>query len=324
MKRIVIFLTVILAAAIFSSPALAQQTVTVIIPAENTVAGDRILLGDIASVQAASPAGQELAEALRRIDLGPAPAAGEQIILRQAQIEQRLTASRLNLNEAKWSLPPELRITGSGQVLSEASLKMALEKYLSETEPYMNGEYSLLTAHFGRLPTLPPGRVTYRFVPQASSNPAYLSGNFFFSVDGREAARARVTAQIELSTRAVVAARPLSRGHVITEDDISLSLAPYSQAKGAITDPQMVIGNATKNNINAGEPINERTLTKSLMVRRGDMVTIVAQSGGLKVSASGQARQDGALGDTVSVTNLNSNKNVAGRVIGPNLVEIVF
>lgn len=323
MKRI-LFIAVFIASLGLSVLPAQAQVVSVVMPAENTVSGERILLGDVASIQALNPAGTDLAEALSQVDLGPAPAAGEQIILRRTQIEQWLTASRLNLGEVSWSLPQELRLNGQGQVLSEESLKMALEQYLSETEPYRGGEYSLISAHFGRLPTLPPGRVTYRFVPQSSSNPAYLAGNFFFSVNGREAARARVTAQVDLSIRAVVAARPLSRGHVLTEDDVSLSLAPYAQAKGALTDPAMVIGNAMKNNVNAGEPISERNLSKSLMIRRGDMVTIVAQQGGLKVTASGQARQDGALGDTVSVTNLNSNKNVSGKVIGPNMIEIVF
>lgn len=321
MKRIFLIIAFIL--CLSAVPALAQ-TVSVVMPAENTVTGDRIILGDVASIQTLSPAGADLAGALSLVDLGPAPGAGEEVILRRAQIEQWLRASKLNLSEAAWSLPPELRLRGQGQVLSEESLKMALERYLSETEPYRTGEYTLINANFGRLPTLPPGRVTYRFVPQSSSNPAYLSGNFFFNVDGKEAARARVTAQVDLSVRAVVAARPLSRGHVLAEDDVSLSMVPFAQARGALTDPAMVLGNAVKNNLNAGEPISERNLTKSLMVRRGDTVTIVAQAGGLKVTASGQARQDGALGDTVSVTNLNSNKNVAGRVIGPNLVEIVF
>lgn len=211
-----------------------------------------------------------------------------------------------------------------GQALTEGSLKAALEQYLAGAEPYKSGQYTLLSAKFGRLPTLPPGRVTYRFAPQGSSNPAYLAGTFFLNVDGQEAARVRVTAQVELSVPAVVAARPLARGQVLGEDDVSLSLAPYSQAKGALTDVAAVVGATLKANLAAGDAIHDRNLAKSVMVRRGDMVTIVAQEGGLKVTASGQARQDGALGDTVSVTNLGSKKNVSGRVIGPNMVEIVF
>ncbi|UQZ89707.1 flagella basal body P-ring formation protein FlgA [Deltaproteobacteria bacterium Smac51] len=314
---------IMLALWLAASPALAA-VVSVVMPPENTVVGDKILLGDVAHIDVLNPQGEELAAALRQVELGPAPAAGEEVLLRRTQIEQRLVASKLNLSEADWSVPQEVRLTGRGQTLSEESLRMALEQYLAETEPYRSGKYSLINAHFGHLPVLPPGRVTYRFVPQSSSNPAYLAGNFFFSVDGRETARARVTAQVDLSILAVVAARPMSRGHVLNEDDVSLSMAPYAQAKGALTDPAMVVGNALKANLNAGDPIRDRNLTKSLMVRRGDMVTILAQQGGLKVSASGQARQDGSLGDTISVTNLNSKKNIAGRVIGPNMVEIVF
>jgi flagella basal body P-ring formation protein FlgA len=42
------------------------------------------------------------------------------------------------------------------------------------------------------------------------------------------------------------------------------------------------------------------------------------------VTATGQAKQDGALGETIAIINLSSKKTVAGRVTGPNQVEIIF
>ncbi|MDL2227084.1 flagellar basal body P-ring formation chaperone FlgA [Deltaproteobacteria bacterium OttesenSCG-928-M10] len=304
--------------------ALSAAVVSVAMPPENTVSGPRVLLGDVAFIDVLDPAGQDLAASLARVDLGAAPAAGAEGFIRRAQIEQRLKASRLNLEEVAWSLPEELRLTGLGQALNEESLKAVLEKYLAETEPYRSGNFTLLTVNFGNLPTLPPGQVDYRFVPQSSSNPAYLSGSFFFSVDGREVARSRINAQVDLNVEALVAVRALPKGHVIDENDVSLSLVPFNQAKGALTDPGPAVGSTVKSNLAAGDPIRDRNLTKSLMVRRGEMVTIIAQTGGLKVTASGQARQDGALGDTINVTNLDSKKNISARIIGPNTVEVIF
>ena len=310
--------------ACFWPTTLSAAMISVAMPPENTVSGPRVLLGEVAFIDILDSAGAELAADLATIDLGAAPAAGAEIVIRRQQIEQRLKASRLDLEAVTWSLPDELRITGQGQELGEESLKTALEKYLSETEPYRSGQYALANVTFSNLPTLPPGQILYRFVPQSSSNPVYLTGNFFFSVDSREVARCRVSAQIDLSVEALVAVRPLPKGHVIDESDVSLSMAPFNQAKGSLTDPDLAVGQTVKNNLAAGEPIKERNLTKSLMVRRGEMVTIVAQSGGVKITASGQARQDGALGDTINVTNLGSKKNVTGRIIGPSTVEVIF
>lgn len=318
-----LFLMWLLAGLWLAGPLFAAQ-VSVIIPEENTVSGPRVLLGDIASISVLKPEGAELAQALGRVDLGPAPEAGRQVVLRRAQLEQRLVASRLNLSEAAWTLPVELRLIGRGQELSEDTLRQTLEKYLAETEPYRSGRFELVSVNFGSLPGLPPGQVNYRFVPQSSSNPTYLSGAFFFSVDGKEVGRARVSTQIDLTIEALVVTRSLAKGHILDEADLSLTMVPYSQAKGALTDPAVAMGSTLRTNLTAGDPVKDRNLTKSVMVRRGDMVTIIAQQGGLTVTASGQAKQDGALGDTISIMNLNSKKTVTGRVVGPDRVEIVF
>ncbi|MDR1921702.1 MAG: flagellar basal body P-ring formation chaperone FlgA, partial [Candidatus Adiutrix sp.] len=156
------------------------------------------------------------------------------------------------------------------------------------------------------------------------ANPASLSGYIHFIVGGRSVSRARVAAQIDLSVPAVVAARPLSRGHVLAEGDLRLGQVPFAQAKEALTDPAAPLGSALKFNVAAGEVVGESHLTKSMIVRRGEAVTMIARQGGLKVTAAGQARQDGALGDVISVTNLSSKKNVSARIIGPHTVEIIF
>lgn len=298
--------------------------VSVTVPPEISTAGPRVLLGEVAAISVLNPAGAELAQALAQIDLGQTPAAGQRLVWRRAQVEQRILAARLNLSEAVFSIPDEVTITGRGQELNQDILRLALEKYLAETEPYRSGTFQLVTVNFGTLPTLPPGRVAYRFVPQASSNPTYLAGNFFFAVEGQEAGRARVTAQVDLTVPALVATRTLARGHILAEEDLSLTQIPYTQGKGALLDPNQAVGQTLKGNVSAGDPIRDRNLTKSILVKRGDMVTIVAQQGGLKVTASGQARQDGALGDTIGITNLDSKKNLTGRVIGPSQVEIIF
>ncbi|MDR1309764.1 MAG: hypothetical protein LBL95_07710, partial [Deltaproteobacteria bacterium] len=70
-----------------SSPALAG--VNVVFPAQNTVAGPRITLGDVANVVADSPADQPLADLVGAVDLGPSPGPGIDLVLRRRQIEQR-------------------------------------------------------------------------------------------------------------------------------------------------------------------------------------------------------------------------------------------
>lgn len=61
-----------------------------------------------------------------------------------------------------------------------------------------------------------------------------------------------------------------------------------------------------------------------IVVRYRDGVKLIAQVGNLRVSVSGEALQEGRVGQTIRVRNIDSQKTVLGRVVGAGLVEIDF
>jgi flagella basal body P-ring formation protein FlgA len=314
----------LMAAMVF--PSGLSAGVQVIVPADNTVTGPRILLGDIANVAADTDSEEDraLASLLEAADLGPSPAPGQRITLRRQQLEARLIESGAPVNDARWIIPAQTVLTGEGNAPDRDLLKRVVTDYLERSEPWASGRWELLNVTSPAPPALPDGTVEWRFSPQASSNPNYLSGTVYFSVDGREAGRVRVTAQIDLQVQAVVAARDLPRGHVLAEEDLSESWAPFARAKGALTGVSQAEGQTLKTSVRAGAPVRDRDLVRTAMVAKGETVSIVAQSGGLKVTALGQAREDGALGQTISVMNQDSKKTISAKVIAPGQVEVVF
>jgi len=299
--------------------------VSVTMPPARTVAGERLLLGDIAFIEALDPAGQALASALGLVDMGPAPAPGRSAVLRRDEMKKTLLASGLDLRAATWTLPAELKVTsGEEAVVSEAELRAALEKHLAASEPYQSGSFELVSLNLGPLPALGPGPVTFRFQPQGSSSPVNVSGHFIYSRNNRDVGRSRVTAQIDLSIPALVAARALPRGQVLASDDLSLILLPYNQARGALNDLGLAVGATLKTTLAASAPVREQALARSMAVRKGDTVIINARQGQLNVTTTGEAKADGVTGDTITVTNLTSKKNIRARIIGPGQVEVIF
>jgi flagella basal body P-ring formation protein FlgA len=129
---------------------------------------------------------------------------------------------------------------------------------------------------------------------------------------------------VDLRLPAVVAVRDLPRGHVLGEEDLSESHVAHAQAKGALTSIGAALGQTLKTNVRTGAPIRDRDLATTAMVQKGEIVTIIAQSGGMRITATGQARQDGGLGQTISVVNQDSKKTIPAKVIGPGMVEVVF
>ncbi|MDR1657865.1 MAG: flagellar basal body P-ring formation chaperone FlgA [Deltaproteobacteria bacterium] len=303
---------------------LSRAGVMVIFPPENTAQGSRLILGDVATVTPDSENDQALADLVSAVDLGPSPSAGEDLILRRRQLEQRLSTSGAPISELRWLIPDEVKFTGASVATDETLVKKIITEYLDRSEPYTSGQYDLLSLNYSTPPALPHGQVEYRFTPQSSSNPAYLTGTIFFTVNGQQAGRLRVTAQVDLRIPAIVVVRDLPRNHVLAEEDLTETMVSFAQAKGALTEIDRVVGQTLKTTVRAGAPVRDRDLVATSMVKKGEIVTIIAQNGNLKISAIGQARQDGALGQTISVVNQDSKKTISAKVIGPGMVEVIF
>ena len=60
------------------------------------------------------------------------------------------------------------------------------------------------------------------------------------------------------------------------------------------------------------------------LVKRGDMVVIVAEAEGLKVTAIGEVKSAGRLGERVKVVNLDSDKRLSARVMDNKTVKVEF
>ena len=61
---------------------------------------------------------------------------------------------------------------------------------------------------------------------------------------------------------------------------------------------------------------------KPEIVQRNDTVTIVYQAPGIVLTLRGQAQEAGALGDTISVLNVESKRIVQGVISAPGRVTV--
>jgi flagella basal body P-ring formation protein FlgA len=60
------------------------------------------------------------------------------------------------------------------------------------------------------------------------------------------------------------------------------------------------------------------------LVRRGNVVVIIAESDVLKVTALGEVKEKGRRGETIRVVNLSSKKEIYARVVDSNTVKVDF
>jgi flagella basal body P-ring formation protein FlgA len=60
------------------------------------------------------------------------------------------------------------------------------------------------------------------------------------------------------------------------------------------------------------------------LVKRGDLVVILVESNGLKITTLGQVKKKGRLGERIPVVNMDSKKVLHARVIDSNTVKVDF
>ena len=119
---------------------------------------------------------------------------------------------------------------------------------------------------------------------------------------------------------AVFAVRPIARGGVITAADIELrttdSTPKNSGQKTVARSVDELIGKEARQAIQAGDLVFSDQVQSPVLIKRGELVTVTSQSGGIRVRTTARALHDGAHGELVQVESLGSKEKFDARVTG--------
>lgn len=318
----------VLVAALLA-PAAGAARSRVAVARQATVAGDAIRLDDIAAVE-----GEE-ARALGALVIGPAPAPGEQRALAGTVVLGALRRGAGTLEDIAYTIPPTVHVRRASQEVGEPALRRIVEDFLAGAA----GDAMLRTLEAPERIVLPVGGYRARVIPPPTGTP--LMGRvrleIEFVVDGAPSAgaaetaggsarqRAWVTADIGLFGPVVVARRPVARGARLEEADLAVDRRDLSQApRGVAGDMAEVVGRVASAPIAAYAPIRRDQVTVPAAVRRGDVVLLVAERGGLRITAPGEVHADAGLGEQVRVVNRATRKLLIGRVVDSSTVGVDF
>lgn len=128
----------------------------------------------------------------------------------------------------------------------------------------------------------------------------------------------------------VLTTRPLERGHKLTAADLYTDRQDVTDLADYSCRTADIIGMTTKRAMRPLTPLRQIDIeaaaqpSSMILVKRRDLVRIVGRLGAVSVIASGEALQEGRLGDVIHLRNTDSNTNVQGRVTAPGEVEISF
>lgn len=134
-----------------------------------------------------------------------------------------------------------------------------------------------------------------------------------------------VAARIDVFGPVLITRQPLTRGARIHESDLemverNLSNLPY----GYYTDTQSVVGQLAKRTLIGATVITPTMLQAPKLVKRGERVSVIAETGVLKIRTMGQALSDGQSGDLIRVRAAGSKRIVDGVVVSPGVVKVTL
>lgn len=132
----------------------------------------------------------------------------------------------------------------------------------------------------------------------------------------------------------VATARPIARGRKIQSDDVCLHRCDVTTSADYCTRVDQMVGRVAARPLTALQTIREQDLERNagsstgsdqaVVIKRQDRVAMVAKVGDLNISVRGEALQDGRIGQTIRVQNVESKSIVQGRVLSAEEVEISY
>ena len=125
----------------------------------------------------------------------------------------------------------------------------------------------------------------------------------------------RVSGSIQRMIDVPVLTSTIRKGMVIGARDIDMISIPESDVRHDMAlSADDLIGMTPRRVILPSKTVHMNDLQAPLIVERGDIVTMIFDDGGMRLTAKGKALENGAKGDLVRVSNSSSSRNVEAVV----------
>jgi flagella basal body P-ring formation protein FlgA len=132
-----------------------------------------------------------------------------------------------------------------------------------------------------------------------------------------------VPVTISVFKKVLVASRQLQKGTVLTESDIKLKKMDLAKLHyGFFEELKQGTGKKLKRRLLAGAVLTPAILKNPQLIRRGQKINIMAQSGRMMVRMEGKALANGAVGERIKVMNEKSGKKLEGIITSSGEVKI--
>ena len=229
------------------------------------------------------------------------------------------------------AVTPRLSVAAAtDSTLSPSGAPQAREEFVSDLARDLAAHYNLegdLEIEVPRNWT-PPDCVAHRWQVLVTDYPALPAGSMLVRcrlvADGAVADDTTVILHASLWRDVWVARQPVGNGSAFDPALLDSRRVDLLREREAVPAE---VGDRTFifiRSVQAGRLLTWRDIGRRPLVRKGDVVEVSASEGLLTVSMKGLAMQNGAMGEAVTIRNLESRKDFTAFVVDENHVQVRF
>lgn len=287
------------------------------------IEADQIQLGKIARIDG-DDAGR--VRALEALVIGRSPLPGKSRSLESATILLRLKQSGIDLARIELQIPPEVQVSRGAVEVGRERIEQIVKAFILQQFAGKGQTVRIKEIRGAEPVLLPKGSLSHQVAaPRNTALSGSLPLTVTLKVNDEFEKRMLVTAVVEVLVNAVVTTRPLGRFKPIEESDVEVRPVDVAGLPSDyIADPEAVLGKRTRRLLDANTVLRPDLVESQPIVKRGDRVRIIVESPGMRITAVGEVKQNGCLGERISVANLDTNKVIQARVVDTQTVKVDF
>ena len=221
-------------------------------------------------------------------------------------------------------LTPAGALGAGDQLLSGPTVEAALRRHVLDHSPWRPAQLDVTLVSY-RPVSVPEGRIGLRVLrPRRGLSPGQRSFLLAAQVEGREALRTWVRADVRVFDRVVVTSQPLAHHEAVRAGDVRLERRDLSAVTGGrpFTAVEEVVAQEAARAIEVNEVLTTATVGPRRVVRRGSRVVLAYETARLRVEVGGQAMDGGRVGDLIRVKNVGSGRIVQGQIVDGRTVRV--
>jgi flagella basal body P-ring formation protein FlgA len=295
-----------------------------------SVSAATVCVGNVASLSGGTVA---LRQRVAALDLADRPRRGKPVQLLRELVAYRIQVAGIEKDRFRVQGAAVVEVSPGAVPATEEEFFQAARDALLDKLACPPDAVAVSPAQPPQLPQFTPGDkddVRLEAEPREPVNvPGRSRVDVALLVNGERVDVVPVLLDVRVYQAAAVARRRIEAGETLSEDNVRFERHAIDTAGGCLAAKDVEAGRKAKRAVAAGQlvppaAVEPVTVNNPVLVKQRDLVKLVARVGSLRVTALAEAQQDGRAGDLVRVRNVDSKKEVVGRVIGRGLVEVEF